>query len=955
MKMQFYKIKFYTRKAVVLLLLLSGLSAKGQIENAVKWQKMSDNKGATFYQVQEDFYKYWKDKKVEKGKGYKPFKRWEDYMKPRVYPSGNMMLPSTTYQNFITWQGTETSAPNGLTSTGNWTELGPIGSPSGPSPYSRTGAGRLNFVRFDPSNTNIIYVGAPDGGLWKSVNGGTTWTTNTDFLTVIGCSDLAIDPTNNQILYLATGDLEGNRRSAGILKSTNGGATWTTTGLTWTPLDNYKISKLLMNPANPLNMMISTDGGVFRTTDGWVTSTNTYCCDDLKDMEFKPGDPNTVYAAGEKFFKSTDNGVNWAEITTGLPASDVQRIALGVTAGNSAYVYALIGKASDQSFLGMYRSTNSGTSFSLRSSTPNLMGYATDGMDDGGQSFYDIAVTVSPTNPEIVTTGGVNHWQSTDGGTTWTNHSFWASGEVHADVHELKYLAGSSSTMFSCNDGGLFKSTDNGHQWFDISNNLAIAQVVGIGLSATVSTTIVNGEQDNGTNLKTGSAWANIFGGDGGECFIDPTNNNTIYIQYVQGDFNRSDDGGATTTGIITGLPSGFDFYSKWIMDPVNPNRLYVGGIPTLYTSANKGNLWTALGTPSGTGSILGIAVAPSNTAVIYAIKENRVSRSNNSGATFTNVTGTLPVANAALSAIAVSNTDPNRVVVTFSGYSSGEKVFRSIDGGASWTNISAGLPNLPMNTVVYVNGSVQHAVYVGSDIGVYYFDNSLPSFAPFMTGLPNVAVRDLEIFYPTSKLRAGTYGRGVWESDLNNATILPVSLLSFDVTLKGKKDAQLKWSTATETNAKGYEIEMDNGSGGYKKMGYVQAKGNTTLTSNYDFVVPNLATGTYNFRLKMIDIDSKVTYSAVKNIKITQGAAGVLIYPNPVKNGVVYVELVHQDSKKISVKITNAAGQVVSTVNNINYTGPVKVKVPTTPGQYIIQVTSSDNNSVFKKIITLQ
>lgn len=946
----FIPLKTYlTGKAKIALIALLLFSAFARGQNTARWQDMGNNKNVSFYQVQQDFYSYWQGRRIEKGKGYKVFKRWEAYMAPRVYPSGNMNLPSKELDNYSQWR---MNSPN-IISTANWTELGPIGSPSGPLPYTRTGAGRLSFVRFDPTNTNIMYVGAPDGGLWKSVNGGTSWTTNTDFLTVIGCSDLAIDPTNNQVMYLATGDLEGNRRSIGILKSTDGGATWNTTGLTWTALDNYKISKLLMNPADPLNMIIATDGGIFRTTDGWATFTNTYCCDNLQDLEFKPGDPNTLYAAGSKFFLSTDNGVNWTEVTTGLPSSNISRIALGVSPGNAGYVYALIGKASDQSYLGLYRSTNSGVSFSLRSSSPNLLGYATDGLDNGGQAFYDLAIAVSPTDAEVVTTGGINHWKSADGGVTWSNLSFWASGEVHADVHELNYLPGSSTTIFSCNDGGIFKSIDDGDNFTDISNNLAIAQVVGLGLSANVATTIVAGEQDNGTNLKTGSAWANIFGGDGGECFIDPTNNNTIYVQYVQGDFNRSDDGGATSNNITTGLPAGFDFYSTWIMDPVNPNRLYVGGIPTLYTSADKGDNWTALGTPAGTGTIKGIAVAPSNTAVIYTVKDNAVSKSINSGAAFSDITGTLPVGAAALSGVIVSNTNPDKVWVIFSGYSAGNKAFKSIDGGTTWTNISAGLPNLPINTIVAVNGNANDAVYIGADIGVYYLDNTVGAWTAYNTNLPNVAVRDLEIYYPTNKLRAGTYGRGVWETDLNLG-VLPVSLAQFEVVLQDKNNALLQWQTVSENNNRGYEIEMAQGNAAYRRMGFVEGNGTTAAVNNYQMVVPNLAPGTYYFRLKIIDLDGRFKYSQIRTLKVSNNNDAVRIYPNPVKNEFFYVAFTQPANKSITIKISNAAGQLVSLYNFTSYTNPLKIKSPVASGKYYLEVITNEGTAT-KKLFVVQ
>jgi hypothetical protein len=362
-------MKFSTRIITALTaLLLLFISATTTAQNA-KWQKLSSNKNATFYDVQKDFYNKWKGKirEMEREKrkankngkklveneseeaGYEQFKRWESYMAPRVYPSGNMALPSTNYTNFLSWQQNNSRykqrpvAGSAILSTGNWTELGPIGSPAGPigEAYTRTGAGRVNFIRFDPNNTNTWYVGAPDGGLWKSTNGGTSWTTNTDFLTVIGCSDLAIDPTNSQIMYLATGDLEGNRNSIGVFKSTDGGATWNTTaGASWPPENYWKSSKLLMNPADPLNMILATNIGIFRTTDGWVTSSGgnfpSGASLDLKDMEFKPGDPNTVYASSDKIYKSTNNGADWTEITTGLPSSDVQRIALGVSPGNSA-------------------------------------------------------------------------------------------------------------------------------------------------------------------------------------------------------------------------------------------------------------------------------------------------------------------------------------------------------------------------------------------------------------------------------------------------------------------------------------------------------------------------------------------------------------------------------------------------------------------------------------------
>ncbi|MEP6646258.1 MAG: hypothetical protein ABJC12_04155 [Saprospiraceae bacterium] len=757
----------------VIVMLYIPLHSSAQQNNTTKWTEIWSKKGGNFYEIRKDFYRYWEGRKIGKGKGFKPFKRWEAYMEPRVFPTGDISLPSTTYVNYLSWLKLNPQELDHGSRAGGWISLGPVGKPAGPSFH--TGAGRLNFIRFQPGNSNIVYVGGPDGGLWKSTNAGNSWTTNTDFLTVIGVADLAIDPVNSNIMYLATGDIESDRATIGVLKTIDGGVTWNTTGFTFLPSDGYKISKLLMHPSNPSVMIVSTNAGVFKTTDGWNTWSQKYCCASLTDMEFKPGDPNTMYACGTELFRSTDNGDSWSPVTSGLPSSNVSRIALGVSEGNSSYVYALIGKASDQSFLGLYRSTNSGTSFSLRSSSPNLLGYESDGSDSGGQAFYDLSIAVSPTNAEIVTTGGVNHWQSTNGGTNWNILTHW-NGEngvpfTHADIHEINYLPGSSTTFFSCNDGGLFKTTNGGTTWSDLSNNLTLGQQTEIGLSQTDANLYIAGHQDNGTNLHSGSTWTNVSGGDGADCFFSTTSNDTIYYSYVNATFYRSDDGGANYNEIVTGLSGTADFYSRWYQDPVNSNILYAAGRDILFSSQNKGDNWDALVSGTGSGSIKAVAVAPSDHTIVYIINSNAVSKSTDSGASFSNMTGTLPIGNASLTDIIVSNTNADHVWVCFSGYSDGNKIFKTTDGGTTWINISDGLPNIPMNSLVYKDESALEEIYVGADIGVYYFNNTLVSWLPYTFNMPNVAVKDLEIYYPTSKLRAGTYGRGTWQSDLYDAS----------------------------------------------------------------------------------------------------------------------------------------------------------------------------------------
>lgn len=789
-------------KILIFLLLISffsfGQTKSGAVQEKVDWKQMGNNRNTNFYSVKNDFNQYWDGKKPQKGQSYKVFKRWEEFMAPRVYPSGDMSLPSTAYGNYMEWlQTSNLKSASATSATSNWTSLGPVLKPSG----FDAGVGRVDFVRFDPANSNTMYVGATDGGLWKSTTGGTSWTTNTDFLPIIGVADLVIDSSNSQIMYLATGSWEEDRRSIGVLKSTDGGTSWKATGLSWKAIDEFHIKKLIMHPKNPLVMMIATNKGIYRTSNGWTSSTevlgdNSYKIDDI---EFKPGDPSTVYAIGkDSFWKSSDNGATWTLLneTSGLPTSDVSRALLGVTAANPAYVYALMGNA-ENGYKGLYRSTNSGASFSTMSTTPNIL--HSDAVPpsspkegwNGGQANHDLAIVVSPTDADKVTIGGINQWRSIDGGANWNLFTWWlgidpaypGEGKIvpytHADIQDIQYLPGSSTTMFTTSDGGIYKTTDDGISWTDISSGLSIAQQTSIAVSQTEAGYIITGLQDIGTLQKEAGAWKVINGGDGEDCLIRRDNGNFNITSGPNGEFSYSDDKGAKKYA-LTGLPKNGEWFSPIQQDPVNDALIYAGGWPKLYKTdvlwtTNEEAAWTALGTPPGTGNILRFAVAPSSTSTIYAIKEDNISKSTDSGVSWASIkTGALSGVTAQFFNLTVSNTDANKVWVVFSGYNATEKVFKTTDGGATWTNISTGLPNLPMTCIVYQNNSANDAVYLGADIGIYYMNNSTP-WAAYNTGLPNCHVTDLEIYYPTKKLLASTYGRGSWESDLYTAPNAPV------------------------------------------------------------------------------------------------------------------------------------------------------------------------------------
>lgn len=827
---------------------------------AQEWGDPLADPTKNFYAIQKDFNNYWSAKTIEKGKGYKAFRRWEDYMKPRVYPSGDITLPSLTYTNYSAWEKLNTGT-NEKSATGNWSFKGPTGKPT------NGGAGRVNFIRFHPTSTTTFFVGTPDGGLWKTTNGGTSWTTTTDKLSIIGCSDLAIDPTNPNTMYLATGDSDGSDTySIGVLKSTDGGNTWNTTGLTWTVSQGRSISRLLINPSNPQILIAVGSGGIFRTINGGTTWTTEISNVKFKDVEFKPGDPNTVYACGTIFRKSVDGGDTWTSVTLPISSSSLTRLSLAVSAASPNNVYLLGAKASDYGFAGFMKSTDSGTTFATSmaaTSSNNILGFY-DGTDAGGQGWYDLSLAVSPTNGNEVFTGGVNIWKSTNGASAFSINSDWTENSnlpyVHADIHDLQYT--SSTTLYAACDGGVFKSTNNGSSWTDISSNLAIAQQYRIGLSASSANILVAGHQDNGSNYMSNTTWKRWYGGDGMDCFVDRTNNSVFFGSYVYGQYYKSTNGGATITNINSGLPyntGNEEWLCAWHQDPVTAATIYAGGRTDLYKTTNSGSSWSVVGTPSGTGNVIEFAIAPSNNQVIYAIKGNgstyTVSKSTNGGVNFSGLAG-LPTGTVAPTYIAVSNTDANVVYVVFSGYSASNKVFKSTNGGSSWTNLSSGLPNIPVNCIVYQNNSANQGIYIGTDVGVYYQDNAT-SWTAFNTGLPNVAVRDLEIYYGSNLLRAATYGRGTWESDLYSAPAAPTSNFSASQT-SGICSGQVVTFTNTATGSPSSYLWYFPG-------------GTPSTSTSANPTVTYANAGSYNVSLKVTNVTGSDSITKTNYVTINQ------------------------------------------------------------------------------------
>lgn len=783
----------------------------GNTANAQEWVKKKNNPNANFFDVQQSFNKHWKkherkeklrsfftfaDKNEEESEGLMLYKRWEYTVKPRVYPSGNLSLlheSGTELEKVIS----NPSYRSALQANGNWQPLGAFNVPT-----DGGGAGRLNCVRFHPAQPNTIFVGAPVGGLWKSTNGGSSWTVMTNTLPSLAVSDVALDANNPNIMYLATGDLDADDApGVGVLKSIDGGLSWQITGLNFSVSQGRYVSRIIIDPTNSNVLWAAASNGVYKSTNAGLNWVKVITSSNLRDLELKPGTNNVLYATSNtSFYKSTDGGNTFTVISTGLPlSSSSSRMAIAVTPDNPEVVYLVSSNSSDNGFKGIYKSVDSGTSFSLKSSAPNLLGWDSDGNDSGGQGWFTLSIAASPLNENEVSVGGVNIWSSFDGGESWNISAHWYGDNglpyVHADIHDLIYKP-NSGILYTGSDGGIFMSNVGLSNWTDLSDGLQIGQMYKLGCSASNASLVLQGWQDNGTNQYDAGQWAQVIGGDGMECFVDWSNPSYQYGEMQYGNIRRSSNGGNSFQGIKNNINEDGEWVTPWTQHPTTANTLFAG-YKNVWKSTNRGTSWTKISNLN-IGGLTILKVAKSNPSYIYVSNSTSIFKTTDGGSNWNSII--VPNAGSnAITDIAIDETNPDKIWISRSGYSATVKVFKTSDGGATWQNLSTGLPNIPVNTIVNQTGT-NDGIYVGTDFGVYYYDENILMWVPYMNGLPNVRVDELEIQYSSNKLRAATYGRGLWESSIYN----PGSQLPF-----------ANFSASTVSGCPGFTVQFSDNSFG--------------------------------------------------------------------------------------------------------------------------------------------
>lgn len=728
----------------------------------------------TLFDYQQAFEKYWASFNVtdgyftvagnkQKAAGWKQFRRWEYLMKLKAdHLTGR--LPDRSAMDVVReYERTHPSVRQ--TNNSAWTSMGPF------SPDDDFGGvGRINCIAFHPSDQNIFWAGAASGGLWVTPDNGQTWRCLTDQNESLGISDIIISPTyeEDKTIFIATGDRDSyDNKSVGVLVSHDEGESWSSTGLNY-PLKEAKfINRLLRHPENANIMIAATGDGVFKTSDGGINWDEQLTDRVFMDMEWHPSNPQIIYGSttNGQIYRSTNDGQSWNLVLLQIQAG---RTELAVSPAQPDWLYAVM---STGGLKGVFRSEDSGVTFTqtLAGDTLNLLHWNANGKGTGGQGYYDLAIAASPQNAQIIFVGGINTWRSEDGGTTWLLSNF--SGQIaqadyaHADKHGLTYRP--DGVLFEGNDGGIYRSDDHGNHWVDITSGMAISQMYRIGHSASEKDYVLAGLQDNGTKMTTPSSWTDVGGADGMECFIDPGNADIQFHTTQYGSLFRTLNRWMSSRYIKPNAAGEGDWLTPYAVDPSNPQTIY-GGFREIWKTTNNGDSWAQVSSVNESGKFRTIAVAPSDPNIIYAAGPYEIYRSTTGGEPFVEVEGLLPNQSNSISRVVVQHDNPDVVWITSSSFFS-PGIFESKDGGNSWTDISEGIPPIPIYCVVQ-NIQVEEviALYAGTELGVYYKHGDAP-WTPYKNGLPNVIVMDLEIYYDSdpaqSLLRAGTYGRGMWET----------------------------------------------------------------------------------------------------------------------------------------------------------------------------------------------
>ncbi len=628
-------------------------------------------------------------------------------------------------------------------------------------------SGRVASIAVHPTNPNVAYAATASGGLWKTTDGGANWTPLTDTLSNLNSGWVTLDPGDPEIVYLGTGEYATGASGDGLFRSADGGATWTR--IATTAQVGTSVSRIVVHPTNPSILHVSGRSGVTRSIDGG-TNWSSLQLSNVSDLVIDANNPSTLYCGRRNvgLYKSTNDGQTWTALTTGLPAASVGRINMGIARSNPQVLYAGFVNINNGGLLGFYKTSDGGANWTQKTNTPNY---------PSPQGSYDHFVAVDPTDENVVYAGGVfpsyapaGVIRTTDGGDSWIDITISKfGGQVHPDQHCMAF--GPDGTIWVGNDGGVWKSPDPGAYWINCNATLAVTQNYQIALHPTDPHRLMGGTQDNGTHGRFADvlAWPQIIGGDGGFLAYDYEDPAWTYTTYVRLAIFRFFNGGYNAT--ITGPWSGVDpagFIAPLVMDPNDP-RILLGGTNRVWRTLNAraGTVtWTALsGNLAGSGVLNAIAVARGDSNVIYVGSTTGIIHVTTDAATWEDRTIIGNVSSVA--DIVIDPADAGHAFLSLFA-TSGGRVYETTDYGVNWTARGLGLPGGLSARALAVDWRTDPPrLFVGTGVAVYASYNGGATWIKDSLNLPNVNIGDLAIDRMNNSLTAGTYGRGAWRTPL--------------------------------------------------------------------------------------------------------------------------------------------------------------------------------------------
>ena len=615
--------------------------------------------------------------------------------------------------------------------------------------------GRTSAIGFHPTDPNTYYVGTAWGGLWKTTDNGATHTIVNDNLPLAAISNIIIDPLNPDHMAIGLSDIIWYGSSGiGVYVSNDGGETFTETGISWQLSNNNRIYYMDQDPNNSDNIMVATTVGLYKTSDFFET-VSIVQNGDIRHVTYSKTLANCVYAGGDsgEFYKSIDGGDNF-ELIDDFGGGQV-RIAVPLVA-ESGHVAVTHANA-------LKRSSDHGETFEAYDLPESNM-----------------VVAFAPMSDTELHIGSLEAYRSTNFGESFTVTTQWLGEDnlpiIHVDQRNIFVNPLQEDKIYLCNDGGVFRYNVNEQSYDNLSRDLMITQYYDIAVSQTDDLVVAGGSQDNGNVFRNANGdWESYAPtGDGMGQEIDPTFGGVRYWSYQFGGLNRWE--GGTNTGIA---PPGQGGNGAWEtpfkLDPNNSNRLFVA-YNDVYASDDNGDSWYTIGnTVSPSNDIEQLAIAPSNSDRLYASRGNRLYVKDLESDNWNQVN---TPSSQTITDLEVDFLDENTIYICVSGYSDGNKVFKSKDAGESWINISENLPNLPILSLE-LHYNLPGGVFIGSYGAVYYIDDSATQWKKYGC-LPFTSINDIEVQYQTGKIFIGTHGRGMFEApDAFNGTSVKNNVLT--------------------------------------------------------------------------------------------------------------------------------------------------------------------------------